>query len=152
MTATAACHARSWARVRPAAAARGRPAAIGLLVAASVIVGSAIAAPIVAPLRARPRTTSTPSCRRPTGSHPFGTDELGRDILSRVIWGARASMQAGVLATLLAVVVAVPVGLVAGYYRGVLDTIVMRVTDALLAFPFLIIAVRPGGDPRARRS
>jgi peptide/nickel transport system permease protein len=57
------------------------------------------------------------------------------------MWGARASMQAGVLATLIAVLVAVPIGLLAGYYRGVADTLVMRLTDALLAFPFLIIAV-----------
>jgi peptide/nickel transport system permease protein len=115
------------------------PAAIGMLVAATVIV-LAIAAPIVAPYSPAANDFNA-VLSPPTGVHPFGTDELGRDILSRVIWGARASMQAGVLATLLAVIVAVPIGLVAGYYRGILDTIVMRITDALLAFPFLIIAV-----------
>ena len=62
-------------------------------------------------------------------------------MLSRIIWGARASIQAGVLATLLAMVVAVPIGLVAGYYRGWLDPVIARVTDVLLAFPFLILAV-----------
>lgn len=115
------------------------PAALGMLVAATVIV-LAIAAPVVAPYSPSANDFKA-ILSPPTGAHLFGTDELGRDILSRVIWGARASMQAGVLATLLAVVVAVPVGLVAGYYRGPLDTIVMRITDALLAFPFLIIAV-----------
>ncbi len=115
------------------------PAAIGMLVAATVIL-LAIAAPIVAPYSPAANDFNA-VLSPPTGVHPFGTDELGRDILSRVIWGARASMQAGVLATLLAVIVAVPIGLVAGYYRGILDTIVMRITDALLAFPFLIIAV-----------
>jgi ABC-type dipeptide/oligopeptide/nickel transport system permease subunit len=115
------------------------PAAIGMLVAATVIV-LAIAAPIVAPYSPAANDFKA-ILSPPTGVHLFGTDELGRDILSRVIWGARASMQAGVLATLLAVIVAVPIGLVAGYYRGILDTIVMRITDALLAFPFLIIAV-----------
>lgn len=115
------------------------PAAIGMLVAATVIV-LAIAAPIVAPYSPAANDFNA-VLSAPTSVHPFGTDELGRDILSRVIWGARASMQAGVLATLLAVVVAVPIGLIAGYYRGILDTIVMRITDALLAFPFLIIAV-----------
>jgi peptide/nickel transport system permease protein len=115
------------------------PAAIGMLVAGTVIV-LAIAAPIVAPYSPAANDFNA-VLSPPTGVHPFGTDELGRDILSRVIWGARASMQAGVLATLLAVIVAVPIGLVTGYYRGILDTIVMRITDALLAFPFLIIAV-----------
>ena len=73
--------------------------------------------------------------------HLLGTDELGRDILSRIIWGARASIQAGVLATLLAIVIAVPIGLVAGYYRGWADLVISRITDVLLAFPFLILAV-----------
>jgi peptide/nickel transport system permease protein len=115
------------------------PAAIGLVIATSVIL-IAVLAPVVAPFRPEASDFSA-VLSPPTGRHPFGTDELGRDILSRVMWGARASMQAGLLATLIAVLVAVPVGLLAGYYRGLLDTIVMRLTDALLAFPFLIIAV-----------
>jgi peptide/nickel transport system permease protein len=77
----------------------------------------------------------------PSPTHWFGTDELGRDIFSRVIFGARASIAAGVLATMVAMVVAVPIGLVAGYYRGAVDMVIMRVNDALLAFPFLILAV-----------
>jgi ABC-type dipeptide/oligopeptide/nickel transport system permease subunit len=115
------------------------PAAIGMAAAATIIV-LAVAAPLVAPYGPA-ANDFTAVLSPPTVAHPFGTDELGRDILSRVIWGARASMQAGVLATLLAVVVAVPIGLLAGYYRGPLDAIVMRLTDALLAFPFLIVAV-----------
>jgi peptide/nickel transport system permease protein len=115
------------------------PATIGMIVAGTVIL-VAIAAPVVAPYSPAANDFKA-VLSPPTGAHLFGTDELGRDILSRVIWGARASMQAGVLATLLAVMVAVPIGLVAGYYRGLLDTLVMRITDALLAFPFLIIAV-----------
>jgi peptide/nickel transport system permease protein len=77
----------------------------------------------------------------PSGVHPLGTDELGRDVLSRVMFGARASIQAGVLATAIAVLLAVPFGLTAGYYRGAIDTAVMRITDTLLSFPFLILAV-----------
>ena len=115
------------------------PAVIGLVIAVSMVV-IAILAPVIAPFR--PEASDFGAILSPpTFTHPFGTDELGRDILSRVIWGARASMQAGVLATLIAVVVAVPIGLLAGYYRGLADTLVMRLTDALLAFPFLIIAV-----------
>jgi peptide/nickel transport system permease protein len=115
------------------------PAAAGMLAAGSIIL-LAITAPVVAPYSPAANDFGA-VLSPPTGAHLFGTDELGRDILSRVIWGARASMQAGVLATLLAVMVAVPVGLLAGYYRGPLDTLVMRLTDALLAFPFVIIAV-----------
>jgi peptide/nickel transport system permease protein len=73
--------------------------------------------------------------------HLLGTDELGRDVFSRIVWGSRASIEAGVLATLLAMVVGVPIGLVAGYYRGWIDPVVARLTDVLLAFPFLILAV-----------
>ena len=79
--------------------------------------------------------------RPPSLAHPLGTDDLGRSELARVAVGARVSLEAGVLATLLAMVLAVPIGLLAGYYRGWIDTVVSRVTDVLLAFPFLILAV-----------
>jgi peptide/nickel transport system permease protein len=71
----------------------------------------------------------------------MGTDEIGRDILSRMIWGARASLIAGVISVLLAVALGVPFGLVAGYFGGWLDQIISRATDALLAMPFLILAI-----------
>ena len=101
---------------------------------------SRVFAPWVAPYGPT-RRTSTRSSPKPSLDHLLGTDELGRDILSRIIWGARASIQAGVLATLLAIVIAVPIGLVAGYYRGWIDPVISRITDVLLAFPFLILAV-----------
>jgi peptide/nickel transport system permease protein len=78
---------------------------------------------------------------QPSAQHLLGTDGLGRDILSRIIWGARASMLAGVLATFVGMAIGVPIGLVAGYYRGWVDPIISRLTDVLLAFPFLILAV-----------
>src|SRR6266705_2111727 len=87
------------------------------------------------------RTCFQSVCRGPTLAHPFGTDDLGRDTFSRVVWGSRISMQAGVFSILLAIAVGVPVGLVAGYYRGALDQAIMRLTDAWLAFPFLILAI-----------
>jgi peptide/nickel transport system permease protein len=100
----------------------------------------AVFAPLVAPYSASQSDFST-VLYSPSPAHPFGTDELGRDILSRVVIGARASIVAGALATLLAMVVAVPIGLVAGYYRGAVDMVIMRINDALLAFPFLVLAV-----------
>ncbi len=74
-------------------------------------------------------------------SHPLGTDGLGRDMLSRIIYGARTSLLVGILGTLLAVLVGVPVGLVAGYRGGTVDDTLMRVADISLAFPSLVLAV-----------
>ncbi len=76
-----------------------------------------------------------------SSGHILGTDELGRDELSRLIYGSQATLEVGVLATLLAMAVAIPIGIAAGYYRGAMDMIAMRITDVVLAFPFLLIAV-----------
>jgi peptide/nickel transport system permease protein len=117
-----------------------RPLAVGGLVVASAFVLAAILAPWIAPY-GYATTDFNAVLEHPSASHLLGTDELGRDMLSRIVWGARASIQAGVLATALAMAVAVPIGLVAGYYRGWIDPVISRVTDVLLAFPFLILAV-----------
>jgi peptide/nickel transport system permease protein len=115
-------------------------AVIGFVVAVTFIV-VAIFAPWVAPYSASETDFEAILTKPSFHDHLLGTDELGRDILSRVIWGARASIQAGVLATLLAIVIGVPIGLIAGYYRGWADLVISRITDVLLAFPFLILAV-----------
>jgi peptide/nickel transport system permease protein len=77
----------------------------------------------------------------PTLEHLFGSDELGRDVLSRVIHGSRASLFAGVISVLLALMIGIPVGLLSGYAGGLIDGIIMRFTDAMLAVPFLILAI-----------
>lgn len=77
----------------------------------------------------------------PSPQHPFGTDELGRDILSRVLYGARVSLSAGVFSVTLALGMGGLVGLVAGYYGGRVDNLLMRLVDAMLAFPFLVLAI-----------
>lgn len=77
----------------------------------------------------------------PSAAHPFGTDEIGRDILSRMIWGARASLMAGVISVAIAIAVGVPLGILAGYFGGWTDAIISRCTEALLAIPFLILAI-----------
>jgi peptide/nickel transport system permease protein len=120
-----------------------RPLAVGGLVVAAAFVLAAIFAPWVAPYRYS-TTNFNLVLAHPSWEHLLGTDELGRDVLSRVIWGARASIQAGVLATMLAMALAVPIGLVAGYYRGWIDPVISRLTDVLLAFPYLILAVGIG--------
>jgi peptide/nickel transport system permease protein len=77
----------------------------------------------------------------PSAKHPMGTDDMGRDILSRVIYGARTSLQVGILVVFVAAVVGLIVGLVAGYFGGLVDELMMRITDAFLAFPGLILAM-----------
>jgi peptide/nickel transport system permease protein len=117
-----------------------RPFAIVGLVVALVFIGGAIFAPVIAPYSADTSDFNA-LLQDSSGKHLLGTDELGRDVFSRIVWGSRASIEAGVLATLLAMVIAVPIGLVAGYYRGWIDPVIARLTDVLLAFPFLILAV-----------
>jgi ABC-type dipeptide/oligopeptide/nickel transport system permease subunit len=117
-----------------------RPFAIAGFTVATAFVLTAIFAPWIAPYSAS-ATDFNALLAPPSTEHLLGTDELGRDILSRIIWGSRASIQAGVLATFLAMAVGVPIGLTAGYYRGWIDPVISRLTDVVLAFPFLILAV-----------
>ncbi|SCG43860.1 ABC transporter permease [Micromonospora rifamycinica] len=79
--------------------------------------------------------------RPPSGAHPFGTDELGRDVLSRVLVAARVSLQVGLVSVGIALAVGVTVGLLAGWYGGWADTVLMRGMDVLFAFPVLLLAV-----------
>jgi ABC-type dipeptide/oligopeptide/nickel transport system permease subunit len=125
---------RRWRRL-----ARRPPALAGLVLVAGFL-GLALGASWLAP--ADPIGTDWSQIRKPPSTaHPFGTDDLGRDVLARVVWGTRISMRAGVLSILLAMAVGVPAGLVSGYYRGAVDQVIMRLTDAWLAFPFLVLAI-----------
>jgi len=119
---------------------RRRPAALVGFVVVLLFTGMAIGAPWL--VSADPYQADWKQVRKaPSRAHLFGTDDLGRDNLSRVVWGTRISMQAGVFSILFAIAVGVPLGLAAGYYRGPLDQALMRLTDAWLAFPFLILAI-----------
>jgi peptide/nickel transport system permease protein len=100
----------------------------------------AVFAPLIAPYD--PLATSWSAVRKPPSwLHLLGTDEIGRDVLSRVIYGARASLLAGIVSVSISLAVGVPIGLVAGYVGGIVDGVLMRITDALLACPFLILAI-----------
>lgn len=78
----------------------------------------------------------------PSDTYRLGTDELGRDVLSRVIYGARASLQAGLISVAIAVIIGLPIGLLSGYYRGFVDEyVVMRLADAMMAFPVIVLAL-----------
>jgi peptide/nickel transport system permease protein len=118
----------------------GRPAAVlGLIVVLLFVLGAAFA-PLLAPYD--PIATSWTLIRKaPSWAHWMGTDENGRDVLSRVIWGARASLMAGVISVAIATTVGVPLGLLAGFAGGITDTVIGRLVDAMLAAPFLILAI-----------
>jgi peptide/nickel transport system permease protein len=117
-----------------------RPAAVAGLVVIVLFVAAAVLAPVLAPFD--PITTSWTAIRKaPSVAHWMGTDENGRDVLSRVLFGARASMLAGVVSVLIAAGIGVPAGLLAGFAGGWIDTILSRIVDAMLACPFLILAI-----------
>jgi peptide/nickel transport system permease protein len=117
-----------------------RPFAVVGLVVALTFIAVAALAPVIAPYKPDANDFNA-ILAHSSSQHLLGTDELGRDVFSRIVWGSRASIIAGVVATMLAMVIAVPVGLAAGYYRGWIDPVIARFTDVLLAFPFLIVAV-----------
>jgi peptide/nickel transport system permease protein len=116
-----------------------RGAVAGLIVIVAFIALAALAH-WIAPYD--PVATSWTLVRKPPSvQHWFGTDDLGRDILSRVIYGARASLLAGAISVGIALSVGVPLGLLAGYRGGFIDALISRITDAMLACPFLILAI-----------
>lgn len=125
---------RAWRKL-----ARNRVAMLGL---ASVLffILLALCAPWIAPHD--PLAASWSAIRKaPSAQFWFGTDELGRDVLSRVIWGTRASLLAGVVSVAISLVLGVMIGMVAGFFGGLVDGLISRITDAFLACPFLILAI-----------
>ena len=125
---------RSWRRLR-----RNKAAMVGLFIVV-VLVLAAIFAPFVAP--------SDPSAQDlmrqdmlPSWDLPFGADQLGRDILSRVIYGARVAFEIGTASIGIAVVIGLAIGITAGYLGGWVDEVLMRIMDVLLAFPYLLLAI-----------
>jgi peptide/nickel transport system permease protein len=117
-----------------------RKGAVVGLVVLSIFILLAVFAPLIVPFD--PIATSWSLVRKPPSAlHWFGTDELGRDVLARVIYGTRASLLAGVISVSIALSVGVPLGLLSGYRGGFIDALISRITDAMLACPFLILAI-----------
>lgn len=127
----------SWEVVRRLV--RARLPIIGLILLV-VIVAAVIAAPYITshdPLKINARSRHLP----PSWEHPFGTDSLGRDVFARVLYGARVSLLVGLTTIAVRLLIGVPLGLVAGYYGGRLDSIIMRVTDVFLSIPEIMLAL-----------
>jgi len=120
--------------------ARNKAAVGGVLILA-IFTFVAIAAPILTPYN--PVTENLGSVfQSPSWAHPFGTDDLGRDMLSRIMYGGRYTLMIGVAAVSLATAIGVPLGLISGYFGGRIDMVIQRVTDIMLAFnPFLLALV-----------
>ena len=118
---------------------RRRGAMLGLVIVLFFIV-LALFAPVIAPYD--PIATSWSALRKaPSPQYWFGTDEIGRDVLSRVVWGARASLLAGLVSVCISMALGVPIGLLAAYVGGWTDSLISRFTDSMLAVPFLILAI-----------
>jgi peptide/nickel transport system permease protein len=121
--------------------AKDKPAVLGATVVLLIAI-VAILAPLLAPYPAD--VSASHLLRRlkpPTWAHPFGTDNLGRDIFSRVILGARGALTIALMVVGISMLIGVPLGLVAGYYQGWASEVIMRVTDVFLAVPQLILAL-----------
>jgi peptide/nickel transport system permease protein len=119
---------------------RHRLAVLALLVL-TAIVGAAALAPLL-PLP-DPDTVDTPARLRPplAPGHPLGTDEFGRDILARLVWGARVSLLAGLATAALSLAIGLLVGVPSGYYAGWVETVLGRLTDIMMAFPYILLAI-----------
>jgi peptide/nickel transport system permease protein len=125
---------RAWLRLM-----RRRGAMFGLVIVIFFVV-LAVFAPYIAPYD--PVATSWNAVRAaPSAEHWFGTDEIGRDVLSRVVWGTRASLLAGLVSVCISMTLGVPIGLLAAYVGGWTDALISRFTDSMLAVPFLILAI-----------
>jgi len=131
---TAGRFKRSWAKLR-----RNKAALVGgsLIL---IYLGTALTAPVL--FRGNPSAPNLmKSLERPAFAHPLGTDELGRSILGRIIYGSRVSLLIAVGVVSVGLFVGVPLGLISGYYRGKADFIVQRITDTMLAFPGFLLAL-----------
>ncbi len=125
---------RAWRRFL-----KNRLAVAGLVVIL-LFVAMALLAPVVAPYHPDAANFSV-AFQPPSARHLLGTDDLGRDVLSRIIYGAQGSLLSAVLIVALGLIVGVPLGLISGYYGGIVDDVIMRLTDAGLAFPALVLAM-----------
>ena len=125
---------RAWRKLK---ANRSALVGLAIIVFFTLLAIAAPLLPIVDPLA----TSWTAIRKAPSAAHWMGTDDIGRDILSRMIWGAQASLMAGIFSVAIAIVIGVPFGLISGYFGGWVDQVISRVTEAFLALPFLIMAI-----------
>jgi peptide/nickel transport system permease protein len=124
-------------------AARRNPLLVVGAVLCLAIAVAAVLAPLIAPFPADAGDATHPleTLEAPSSVHPFGTDQVGRDVLSRVLYGARISPVIALFVLAISCVIGIPLGIAAGYFGGIVDEVIMRVTDVFLAFPALLLAL-----------
>lgn len=125
--------------IRRSSLARNRAAVVGLAILVPILV--ATAAPWLLTGQDPNGQDLSESLRFPGADHPLGTDKLGRDVWSRIVYGAQPTLLGALVVIVISGAIGIPLGLVAGYYGGKLDALIMRVLDALLAFPALLLAI-----------
>lgn len=118
---------------------RDRAGLVGLIILC-VLIGAAIFAGVLAPFDPLAIGAGMPFSP-PSSVHPFGTDDLGRDVFSRVLFGARVSLRVALFSVSAALIVAIPLGLIAGYFGGAVDSIISRLFDTVFAFPAILIGI-----------
>lgn len=118
---------------------KNKLAMFGLIVIVVLIVLS-IAAPVLTPYD-RDKIDMYSIESPPSSEHPLGTDEVGRDVLTRLLYGGRVSLAVGILASLAEIVIGVVLGAIAGFYGGKVDAVIMRITDIIMCFPFFVVAI-----------
>jgi peptide/nickel transport system permease protein len=118
---------------------RNRLAMVGLGILV-VLVVAAVFAPLIAPHSITYRASGH-FREGPSTKHWFGTDTIGRDVFSRVVYGARVSLKIGIVATSIGLIIGLFLGAIAGFFGGILDTLIMRLTDVFLAIPYIVLAV-----------
>ena len=124
----------AWRRLR-----RSKSAIVGGTLLLVIVIG-ALLAPLISPYDPI-KTSQRTSLEGPSLKHPMGTDRFGRDVLTRVLWGGRLSLPVGFISVVIAAVIGVALGLIAGFYGGALDAVIMRCVDLLLAFPGILLAL-----------
>lgn len=128
-----------FASVRRSPLARNRAALVGLVILVPLVIAT-VAPFLLTGLSANAQDLSA-SLQSPSGEHLLGTDKLGRDVWARIVYGAQPTLLGALVVVIISGVIGIPLGLVAGYYGGRLDALIMRVLDALLAFPALLLAI-----------
>ena len=118
---------------------RKRTALVGIGIIVALVL-TAILADVLAPYEPTATGSGVPMSL-PNWQHPLGTDMLGRDMLSRVIYGSRVALYVGVLSLVLPLCVGIPLGVISGFYGGILDNVIMRLMDIMLAFPIFLLAI-----------
>ena len=126
-------------RIRRSPLARNRAAILGLVILVPILIAT-IAPSLLTGLHPNTQDLAA-SLQYPSGEHLLGTDKLGRDVWARIVFGAQPTLLGALVVILISGVIGIPLGLVAGYYGGLVDAVIMRILDALLAFPALLLAI-----------